>query len=419
MSETHSSGGLETHHFGGFGPPPPSGKDPFCPTSTTNGGHGLNDISSGDSHLTLLKSNSGLNSFSPFGDPDGISRLPDTFMEMRYIELGNWDLAGYTAEGLTARLIDNRSLTDSPDNIIQYRPWEKPDSSSPATLGTTTTTSSPSHLVLTSNGNGVMSSTTPNGKSPTLTTLTNAFPTFSDTFGSNGQKPLPSFQSQFNSFNEPSPGHHPNNHHGNGNGDLNHHPVTTAAAPSLPSFHTLPANHHRGYVHQGQPTILAPGHVHKELQNIQQPFLDERHIQLFPGQILTTGPPVTNNGTNGQHFVAAANNLYPPPGSHFVGGGPPPPQHLVELVSMPPMQLHGHYAHPPAHPHAKLQPQTTDGSIPGLNLNDLHHTHNSNLNLSLNVPPPVPGGKYVTNDGPIETLIGKTIWNFVYAIAIG
>lgn len=415
MSEAQDPGGgtLESHPFGG-GYGPSSGKDHFSPSSTSNG---LTDLS-GESHLTLLKSGSGLGSFSSFGDSDGLSRLSsDGYMEMRYIQLGDWDLAGYTAEGFTSRLIESRSLNDSPEGAIQtYRPWEKPDPSLASPMSSQpTTTSSPTGQFISSNGNGTP--TTSNGKSPpTLTTLTNAFPTFSDAFEPNGQK-LPSFQSQFNSFNEPSMHQHQPSHHGNGSGDLLHSPVpVTSSSPGLPSFHTLPAN--RGYIHPGHgpPTLVATTHA-------QPHFLDERHIQIFPGQIITATPVTSaqhhQGVVNGNGHFVTSNQLVMngPPGSnapqpHFITGNGTGTQQFLELVPVSPMQLHGHYA-PSPHPHhppqgAKLQPQTTDGTLPSLTLNDLHHTHHSsNLNLNnLNVPPPaVPTSKYLTNDGHLETLI--------------
>lgn len=429
MSESQgpATGVLEPHHFGdGFGP---SGKDAYTPPSSGNGSE-LTDLSD-STHLTLLKSSSSLPTFSGFSESsDSLgSRLSDAFSEMRYIELQSWDLnSGYSTEGLTARLIDTRSL-DSSEGGIQYRPWEKPVTTSPSSQTTPSNSSTPTlisgsqqaELVTTSGANGTTppSARTEKSSPLTLTPLTNAFPTFSDTF--NGPK-LPSFQSQFNAFQEmganTAPTTSSNTHINGGSSGIvtstNHHMVTTnghangnhtgnssghilTSAPTLPSFHTLQTT--RGYTPHGSPHghMVASPATHlvtstTQLQGQQHQFIDDpRHIQLFPGQvqlapaqfgqlIATTSAPQTMtiaNGNQGHHGHGG------PPPHHFVmtngsngfgAGG----LQLQELVPVPPMQILHQAAVLPNSNGMSNGKQTTDGSIPGLNFNIIDPHQNGN-----------------------------------------
>lgn len=386
MSDPQGPGGgaLDPHHhYTSF--------LPHAPSTSKHYQNGISDLT--QSHITLLK-NSPLHPtwLPPTSDADH-HRLSDTFSEMRYLELNNWDLNSYS-EGLTARLVDTRSI-DSPDNPIQYRPWEKPDSS------TTPVPQAPSTPTTNGGGpkdqNGVSSTNSPEKASPpTLTPLTNAFPTFENTFQP-AQK-LPSFQSQFNAFTDQQ---------------------VEQQQPSLPSFHTLPANARYQPPHTSAPPppphssqlqhAMVPVLQHRE----SQPFLDDRHIQLFPGQVPIPHAPqfptaiITQNGTahpqatyhvqmNGSHYtpVIPSTSATTTPGAVVVTPGTNT-LHLQELVPVPPM-------HTLLHPAAINVPRTlnsTDGSLPGLNLNiiengshyhpppppphhhNLHQTQNGNINL--------------------------------------
>lgn len=76
-------------------------------------------------------------------------------------------------------------------------------------------------------------------------------------------------------------------------------PAPSVPSPSLPSFHTLST------VNPRYPLVPAPVQA-REIPSIQQQFLDERHIHLFPG------PPGQNfglpqNGLNGQTLTTLNN----------------------------------------------------------------------------------------------------------------
>lgn len=178
------------------------------------------------------------------------------FTDTRLLDISSWDYYGET------RLLDR---SENGLSVIasqpQYRPWEsKPiDSTSQESLRHTFT------------------STTP-------------ISTFADAFSQNGGVPkLPSFQSQFQTFNEPTT-------------VTSSEPTTLTTLtnltpvspnPSSPgghlttlntSFHTLSAVNTRNY-----PLVPAPIQA-REIPSIQQQFLDERHIQLYthPTTSLTT-----------------------------------------------------------------------------------------------------------------------------------
>ncbi|CAG7822923.1 unnamed protein product [Allacma fusca] len=414
MTDSQDLGGWDLEHYPyvrEFLPPPPTFKHPYpSPTTGTTNGNG-------DSHYLTLKSSSEPVSTS-FSDPDGLQH-PD----VRYTELTNWDLT-YANEGLTVRVLDSRQL-DGGDQVIQYRPWEKPDSSQSPTL-TSTSTSNGSHNISTSNGTHTTTSTsttTSNGKSPpkSLTTLTalssspspnnnNSFP---DSFSANGTK-LPSFQSQFNSFPEPNipitqsssssissassssaaAAHHLQLQNGEYFGTLTNGSSNSSSSPALPSFHTLPANN---YIH-GHATLLSgPVQNNPHIQNLQA---HERQIQLFPSHMggLLPGQP-----TNGHNYVMT-NVVTNGGGSGYnTGNGAT----MLDLVPV-------HMGHPGSAPstslHHALHPEktlTTDGNIPGLiSLN--HETNN------LNIPKyhhhhPHPNPNIMTSEGHFETLIAVKI----------
>lgn len=195
------------------------------------------------------------------------------FSDTRLLDISNWDY--YTEARLLDRGENGLSIITSQP---QYRPWE-------------------SKSVDSSTG----------------FTSTNPVNTFAESFAhQNGVNKLPSFQSQFQSFNEPvtsteattlttltnltpvspnpsSPGSHN---------------LTTLNS----NFHTLSAVNPRGY-----PLVPAPIQA-REIPSIQQQFLDERHIQLYthPAQINNTIHSAsifpTQNGT-----IIQNNPLIPQP----------------------------------------------------------------------------------------------------------
>ncbi|KAK5646099.1 hypothetical protein RI129_004563 [Pyrocoelia pectoralis] len=175
------------------------------------------------------------------------------FTDARLLDISSWDYYGETR--LLDRSENGLSVISSQP---QYRPWEsKPiDSTSQESLRQSFTSSTP-------------------------------ISTFADAFSQNGVPKLPSFQSQFQTFNEPtvvtsseptlttltnltpvSPNSSPGGH----------------LTPLNSSFHTLSAVNTRNY-----PLVPAPIQA-REIPSIQQQFLDERHIQLYthPTTSLTT-----------------------------------------------------------------------------------------------------------------------------------
>ncbi|KAF5296822.1 hypothetical protein FQA39_LY12340 [Lamprigera yunnana] len=176
------------------------------------------------------------------------------FTDARLLDISSWDYYGET------RLLDR---TENGLSVIssqpQYRPWEsKPiDSTSQESLRHNFTS-------------------------------TTSINTFADAFSQNGVPKLPSFQSQFQSFNEP------NVVTSSGEPTLttltNLTPVSPNSSPGghltplNTSFHTLSAVNTRNY-----PLVPAPIQA-REIPSIQQQFLDERHIQLYthPTTSLTT-----------------------------------------------------------------------------------------------------------------------------------
>lgn len=190
---------------------------------------------------------SSLPPFATFsGDIDGSTGFTGDrlFTDTRLLDISNWD---YYGEGLTGRLIER---TENGLSIItsqpQYRPWEsKPIDSSQAFALTTPVT------------------------------------TFADAFAQNGVSKLPSFQSQFQSYNDP-------------NGTATSEPSLTTLTNLTPvspnsssspqsqnlttlnsNFHTLSTVSPRNY-----PLVPAPVQA-REIPSIQQQFLDERHIQMY------------------------------------------------------------------------------------------------------------------------------------------
>ncbi|XP_031342579.1 DNA N6-methyl adenine demethylase isoform X2 [Photinus pyralis] len=192
--------------------------------------------------------------FSTFsGDLDGGAGFGSDrlFTDARLLDISSWDYYGETR--LLDRSENGLSVISSQP---QYRPWEsKPiDSTSQESLRFT-----PSAPIS----------------------------TFADAFSQNGVPKLPSFQSQFQTFNEGtvvtsseptlttltnltpvSPNSSPGGH----------------LTPLNSSFHTLSAVNTRNY-----PLVPAPIQA-REIPSIQQQFLDERHIQLYthPTTSLTT-----------------------------------------------------------------------------------------------------------------------------------
>lgn len=166
------------------------------------------------------------------------------FSDTRLLDISNWDY--YTETRILERGENGLSIISSQP---QYRPWEsKP-------VDSTSTTYAP----VTSSANN----------------------TFTDAFAQqNGVSKLPSFQSQFQTFNDPVTTSEPTTLttltnltpvSPNSSSSPGSHSLTTLNT----NFHTLSAVNPRSY-----PLVPAPIQA-REIPSIQQQFLDERHIQLY------------------------------------------------------------------------------------------------------------------------------------------
>lgn len=219
-------------------------------------------------------------SFSTTGD----TRL---YTDTRLLDISNWD---YYGEGLTGRLLER---TENGLSIItsqpQYRPWESTPKDSSGTFAVTTPVT-----------------------------------TFADAFSQNGVSKLPSFQSQFQSYNDPITG---TTTEGSLTTLTNLTPVSpNAASPS--QFHTLSAVNPRNY-----PLVPAPVQA-REIPSIQQQFLDERHIQMYTPTNITTlnNLPTTNTflGHNGTTIIQGTQLIQSPT---VVTVLKPEPNNLLKLES--------------------------------------------------------------------------------------
>lgn len=208
---------------------------------------------------TVQEAPSGINlppfsTFSTDMEVSGTGFVSDRlFSDTRLLDMSNWDY--YTETRLLDRTENGLAIIASQP---QYRPWEsKPvDSTSQDSLRQTFVTA-------------------------------NSVNTFAEAFAQNGVPKLPSFQSQFQSFNDSVTTSEPT---------LTTLTNLTPVSPSSSSppgghltqlnsnFHTLSAVNPRNY-----PLVPAPIQA-REIPSIQQQFLDERHIQLYthPTTNLTT-----------------------------------------------------------------------------------------------------------------------------------
>ncbi|XP_044268777.1 DNA N6-methyl adenine demethylase isoform X2 [Tribolium madens] len=210
---------------------------PATPSSTVQDGPAGANLPPFSSFTSEMDSNAAFNTAT--------DRL---FSDTRLLDISNWDY--YTEARLLDRGENGLSIISSQP---QYRPWE-------------------SKSVDSSTG---FTSTTPVN-------------TFADAFNQNGVSKLPSFQSQFQTFNEAVTTTEPTL-----TTLTNLTPVSpNSSSPSLTplnsNFHTLSA------VNRGYPLVPAPIQA-REIPSIQQQFLDERHIQLY------THPPNLNSTI---HFPA-------------------------------------------------------------------------------------------------------------------
>lgn len=185
-----------------------------------------------------------------------ISLLSDS----RLLDVSNWDY--YTETRLLERSENGLSIISSQP---QYRPWEsKPvDSSS-------------------------------------QTSFTEAV------FGQNGVPKLPSFQSQFQSFNESTTTTEPTTL----TTLTNLTPVSpnSSSPPGSQNLTTLNSNFHT-FSARNYPLVPAPIQA-REIPSIQQQFLDERHIQLYTH-------PTTNLATLGN-----PGGIFAPQNGAIIQGGP-------------------------------------------------------------------------------------------------
>ncbi|XP_045469802.1 DNA N6-methyl adenine demethylase isoform X3 [Harmonia axyridis] len=169
------------------------------------------------------------------------------FSDARLLDISNWDY--YTETRILDRGENGLSIISSQP---QYRPWESKPVDSTSAFAPTTQVNS----------------------------LADAFAQ------QNGASKLPSFQSQFQAFNDPATTSEPtlttltNLTPVSPNSSPGNHSLTTLNS----NFHTLSAVNPRSY-----PLVPAPIQA-REIPSIQQQFLDERHIQLYshPTTNLTT-----------------------------------------------------------------------------------------------------------------------------------
>lgn len=203
---------------------------PATPSST------VQDVSSGANLPPFSTFSSDMDSSGAFSSVS--DRL---FSDTRLLDISNWDY--YTETRLLDRGENGLSIITSQP---QYRPWE----SKPVDAATS---------------------------SYSVTTPVN---TFADAFTQqNGASKLPSFQSQFQTFNDPVTTSEPTlttltnlTPISPNSSSSPSHSLTTLNS----NFHTLSAVNPRNY-----PLVPAPIQA-REIPSIQQQFLDERHIQLYP-----------------------------------------------------------------------------------------------------------------------------------------
>lgn len=184
------------------------------------------------------------------------------FGDTRLLDISNWDY--YTETRLLDRGDNSLSIITSQP---QYRPWESKTVDASTSTYTATT---PVH-------------------------------TFADAFSQqNGAPKLPSFQSQFQTFNDPVTTSEPTLTTLTNLTPVSPNPSSpqSQSLTSLNSnFHTLSAVNPRSY-----PLVPAPIQA-REIPSIQQQFLDERHIQLY------SHPPanITLNNTLHPTFLSSQN----------------------------------------------------------------------------------------------------------------
>nr|XP_022919223.1 DNA N6-methyl adenine demethylase isoform X1 [Onthophagus taurus] len=253
---------------------------------------------------------SNLPPFSTFSNEmDTTGFATDRFLgDTRLLDISNWDY--YTETRLLDRTENGHLIITSQP---QYRPWEsKP-----------------------------VDSTSQHGFGPATV--------IADTLTQNGPSKLPSFQSQFQSYNEPA--------------TTSDQPTLTtltnltplspsSSSPTLTTlnsnFHTLSAVNPRNY-----PLVPAPIQA-REIPSIQQQFLDERHIQLY-----THPTNITTLNTGGifqpQNGTALIQN------SQLLGS----PTVVTVIKSEPELKLTSNLA--------TLVPQDT-----GLKIQNLHPNHFQN-----------------------------------------
>ncbi|XP_074027219.1 ten-Eleven Translocation (TET) family protein isoform X2 [Leptinotarsa decemlineata] len=191
------------------------------------------------------------------------------FSDTRLLDISNWDY--YTEARLLDRGDNSLSIITSQP---QYRPWEsKPIDASTSSYAATTPVN-----------------------------------TFADAFAQqNGASKLPSFQSQFQSFNEPVTTSETTLTTLTNLTPVSPNPASPQSLTPLNSnFHTLSAVNvnPRSY-----PLVPAPIQA-REIPSIQQQFLDERHIQLYshPPANITLNNALHPTFLNSQNGAIIQNN---------------------------------------------------------------------------------------------------------------
>lgn len=201
----------------------------------------------------------------------------------RLLDISNWDYY----EGLSGRLLERNEnglsiITSQP----QYRPWEsKP-----------------------------VDSTSQDSLRPPFA-ANNPVNTFADAFAQNGISKLPSFQSQFQSFNDPN-GVPVATTESSLTTLTNLTPVSPNSSSNLTTlntnFHTLSTVNARNY-----PLVPAPIQA-REIPSIQQQFLDERHIQLYTHP--TTNLTSLNNSIHTTNLFPGQNGATLIPNNQLIQG---------------------------------------------------------------------------------------------------
>lgn len=259
--------------------------------------------------------------FSAEMDAGGGFSSDRLFSDARLLDISNWDY--YPETRLMERTENGLSIISSQP---QYRPWEsKP-----------------------------IDSTSQESQRQTFATTT-PVTTFADAFAQNGVSKLPSFQSQFQTFNEPTTVS--TSEPTTLTTLTNLTPVSPNSSSSPGSLTTLNTGnfHTLSTVNRNYPLVPAPIQA-REIPSIQQQFLDERHIQLYTHPTNLTNLTTLNNTIHGGIFPGQNGAIIQ--NSQLIGS----PTVVTVLKSEPDLKL----------------PIATIQQDPGLKIQTLHPTQFQN-----------------------------------------